>query len=75
MIDSLEALLVRSFANDLLNARMERFPSLSTTDSNGSKEEESIYTSSDPANLSGKHRGVGKLSHKFRTLPHRVKFS
>lgn len=28
MIDSLEALLVRSFANDLLNVRMERFPRL-----------------------------------------------
>jgi hypothetical protein len=34
MIDSLEALLVRSFANDLLNARMERFPGLSITDRN-----------------------------------------
>ena len=27
MIDSLEALIVRLFANDLLNSRMERFPS------------------------------------------------
>jgi DNA-binding transcriptional regulator YdaS (Cro superfamily) len=37
MVNSLEALLVRGFANDLLNVRMEKFGTQSATKANGAK--------------------------------------